>query len=352
MAVPMDLLPDAVIAVDEALRITALNDAACRLTGYPAHELIGQPCAGCLRPRDEDGNALWAGGWHRSASLRSVKALTEQTVALRRRDGREVTVTATGAYWRDANGAVTGAVVCLRNAPRRAREAMSGIEVISTVSHELRSPLTSIAGYTGLLLNRWGRLLDDQKLMMLEQIHHDADRVTRLMAELLDVSRLEAGRLELHRQLIDLPRLAGEVIEKTRLQYPALDAEARFPDGFPKVYADPDKIEQVLTNLVENACKYGSPRGLCIEGWIGDDAVSVAVNDHGEGIPSSDLPKVFTKFFRRAVGRPSGSGLGLWICRQLVEWHGGQLVAESNSTAGTTFRFTLPLIDLDRLQKS
>ena len=143
------------------------------------------------------------------------------------------------------------------------------------------------------------------------------------------------------------------MIEKARLEYPDLEAEACFPDDFPKVYADPDKVEQVLTNLVENACKYGSLRGLRVEGSVADDAVSVAVNDQGEGIAPSDLPKVFTKFFRRAVGRPTGSGLGLWISRGLVESHGGHLVAESNlGSGGATFRFTLPLIDLDRLQES
>jgi signal transduction histidine kinase len=141
-------------------------------------------------------------------------------------------------------------------------------------------------------------------------------------------------------------------VDKVRLEYPALEAETVFPDGFPKVYADPDKVEQVLTNLVENACKYGSLRGLLIEGAVDGAHVSVAVTDRGEGIPPSDLPKVFTKFFRRAVGRPTGSGLGLWISRGLVESHGGQLVAESNLGSGATFRFTLPLIDLDKLQES
>jgi signal transduction histidine kinase len=136
-----------------------------------------------------------------------------------------------------------------------------------------------------------------------------------------------------------------------RLEYDTLDAETVFPAGFPKVYADPDKLEQVLTNLVENACKYGSPRGLRIEGLAGEHRVSVAVADRGEGIPAGDLGKVFTKFFRGGAGRPTGSGLGLWISRGLVESHGGQLVAESNQGTGATFRFTLPLIDLDKLQE-
>jgi hypothetical protein len=200
------------------------------------------------------------------------------------------------------------------------------------------------------MLNRWDRLGDEQKKMMLEQVNHDADRVTRLITELLDISRLETGRLVLRRQMVDMARLAASVVEKVGLEYPELDATAEFPSNFPKVYADPDKIEQVLTNLVENACKYGSPLDLRIEGSVADERVSVAVTDRGEGIPTSDLPKVFTKFFRQSVGRPTGSGLGLWISRGLVESHGGELRAESIVGQGSTFTFTLPLLDLDRLQ--
>jgi signal transduction histidine kinase len=218
------------------------------------------------------------------------------------------------------------------------------------VSHELRSPLTSVKGYTGLLLTRWDRLADDQKQMMLEQINHDADRIARLISELLDISRLEAGRLVLRRQLVDLPRLAATVVEKMRFEFPALDCENSFPEDFPKVFVDPDKIEQVLTNLVENACKYASPDGLRIAGAIEGEVVSVEVADHGEGIPTSDLPKMGSKFFRRAIGHPTGSGLGLWISRGLIESHGGELSVKSIVGSGSTFRFTLPQIDLDKLQ--
>ena len=348
----IDELPDAVIVVDGCLRITEVNTAACRLTGYDRHQLIGAFCTDSLDPRDREGKRLWVDHWHRSARLRSVKALTEQPITVRRGDGRDVVVAVTGAYQRGADGALSGVVLCLRDTARRSRAGVSGIEIVSTVSHELRSPLTSVKGYTSLLLNRWDRLQDDQKRMMLEQVNHDADRVTRLITELLDISRLETGRLVLRRQLVDLPRLTASLVEKVRLEYPELQAETVFPAAFPKVYADPDKVEQVLTNLLENACKYGSPLGLLIEGAVDQGSVSVAVSDRGEGIPASDLPKVFTKFFRRAVGRPTGSGLGLWISRGLVESHGGQLSAESNPGSGSTFRFTLPLVDLDRLQGS
>src|SRR5205814_2500181 len=129
----------------------------------------------------------------------------------------------------------------------RGHQEASGIEIVSTVSHELRSPLTSVKGYTSLLLNRWERRKDEQKKMMLEQVNHDADRVTRLITELLDISRLETGRLVLRRQLVDLAELAATIVEKVRMSYPDLDAAVTFAAGLPKVYADPAKVEQVLT---------------------------------------------------------------------------------------------------------
>ncbi len=226
----------------------------------------------------------------------------------------------------------------------------SAMDIIATVSHELRSPLTSIKGYTSLLLNRWERLGDEQKKMMLEQVRHDADRVTRLITELLEISRMETGRLSLRRQRVDLAALAATVVEKLAMAYPDLEVELSFPAGFPAVHADPDKLEQVLTNLVENAAKYADPVGLRIVGEgpfestpDGGARVAVGVHDRGRGIPAEDLPRVFERFFRRDEGRPSGTGLGLWISRGLVEAHGGTMTATSTEGQGSTFRFVVPV---------
>jgi signal transduction histidine kinase len=350
----LDLLPDAVLQVDAGGTIVKANATAVRLTGYPPPALVGQPCHTVLNLRGCDGRPVPTDGWLRSARLRSVRSLPEQDLTIRTAGGSDVRVFVAGSYQRDSAGRLTGAVLVMRDGGRRAHQAATGMEIVATVSHELRSPLTAVKGYTSLLLHRWDQLKDDQKQMMLEQIHHDADRVTRLITELLDISRLETGRLVLRRQMIDVPKLVATVVDKVRLEYPDLEAAQDFGAGFPKVYADPDKIEQVLTNLVENACKYASPTGLSIVGGWTDGDVSVTVTDRGEGIPADDLPKVFTKFFRRSEGRPTGSGLGLWISRGLVEAHGGRLVAESVASikgSGTAFRFTLPLIDLEDLHR-
>ncbi len=338
----LDRLPDAVLQCDGARIVRAANAAALHLLGYPAEEILGHDVAELLAPRGADGELLLVDGWHRSTRLRSVGRIPEHEVRLRTADGSELRVMLTGTYERGSDGAVGGAVLMLRDGARRRQAVAQGIEVISTVSHELRSPLTSVKGYTSLLLNRWDRLADEQKLMMLEQVHHDADRVTRLVTELLDISRLESGKLVLRPQMVDLSKLVVVVVDKVRMIEAEVRAEIDFDENFPQVYADPDKIEQVLTNLVENAAKYADPKGVRVLGRLGVGEVSVAVVDQGEGIPESDLPRVFTKFFRRAETRPTGSGLGLWISRGLVEAHGGRLGVESRVGEGSTFRFTLP----------
>jgi PAS domain S-box-containing protein len=345
----LDDLPDAVIALDAEQAVVAANAAAADLTGHAQASLVGASCITLLEPRDKEGKPLLLDGWHRSSHLRTVRGLPEQEVVLRRSDGSDVRTYVTGAYQRDDSGRAVGLVLVLREGGRRQHQAVAGIEIVSTVSHELRAPLTSVKGYTSLLLNRWDRLKDDHKKMMLEQVNHDADRVTRLITELLDISRLETGRLVLRRQLVDLGEVIATIVEKVKLEYPELDATIDLAAGFPRVYADPDKVEQVVTNLIENACKYASTEGLRVEGEASDSEIAISVTDTGEGIPAEDLPKVFTKFFRRAEGKPTGSGLGLWISRGLVEAHGGRLSASSIPGTGTTFRFTLPVVDLDEL---
>src|SRR5437763_5775195 len=329
--IDVDQLADAVLCVDADRRVVAANQAATELTGYTREELEGNRLEDLLDPRGRDGQPLLSDGWHPSTRLRSVARIPEQEVRIRRAKDGHLRATVTGRYQRDEEGRLTGAVLTLRDYGRRAHLAATGIEVVSTVSHELRSPLTSVKGYTSLLLNRWERLAEAQKRMMLEQVHHDADRVTRLVTELLDISRLETGRLVLRRQLVDVAQLAAHVVEKLTITYPDLDCTVTFPDDFPQVFADQDKLEQVLTNLVENAAKYASTQGMRVDGEVLEGAVSVAVTDRGEGIPEADLPKVFKKFFRRDMGKPTGAGLGLWISRGRVEAHGGRLLADSHS---------------------
>ncbi len=332
-------LPDAILQVDSSGEILVANSEAVRL--------LGEPLAGCavadLKPRVDTGEPLGVEeAWARAQRLHSIRALREQRVTIKTRSGREAVVYVTGRFVRAADGHPTSLILAVRPAEERGR-LTDGMEIVSTVSHELRSPLTSVKGYTSMVLQRWDRIGDEDKKMMLEQVNHDADRVTRLIGELLDISRLETGRLVLRRQPLDLRHAAEQVISRVKVAYPALDARLDFEPAPPAVMADPDKITQVLTNLVENACKYGSVIGLVVRGRVQESAVSITVADQGPGISESDLPRVFNKFYRRTDGRPTGSGLGLWISRGLVEAHGGTLEVSSPPGSGAVFTFTLPL---------
>jgi PAS domain S-box-containing protein len=341
----IDLLPDAIVVLDAHRTITAVNEAAAELLARPAKDLLGASADEVLEPRTRDGKLVWADGWPRAALLIRVRRIPEQEVDVMAGNGRAVRVAVTGRYRRDGDGRLVGAVLSLRPIERRNTLAASGVEVVSTVSHELRSPLTSVKGYTSLLLNRWDRLDDEQKKSMLEQVQSDADRVTRLITELLDISRLETGRLRLRCQMVDIAGLAEVVVEKIRIAYPELEVSVAFPSELPRVYADPDKVEQVLTNLLENAAKYAGRPDVRVEGVYneGRKELTLAVHDVGKGIPPAELPRLFNKFFRGSEGgRPSGSGLGLYIARGLVEAHGGRIAAESRLGEGSTFSFTLP----------
>ena len=350
-----DELPDGVVVADEVGRIIVFNRVAARLTGLDTAEVIGKFVFDVLPLRDDDGRDWWvyADPYH---GLPTRTRHPERSLYLQ--GGTEVLVSV--GYVRDRAKGVRRLVISLRDAQQRERLERNRAELVSTVAHELRSPLTSVKGFTATLLNKWGRFTDDQKRVMLETVNADADRVTRLITELLDVSRIESGRMEVHRQLVDLPDRARKIIAG---RVAAGEAEDRFRlevrGGLPETWLDADKIDQILGNLVENAVRHGAGIVTVVveparmdgaAAPIGvPDAAAVSVRDQGEGISPEVAPRVFRRFWR---GKPrggsrrgqhgGGTGLGLYIVKGLVEAHGGTIGVRCAPGGGAEFRFIVP----------
>ena len=333
-----DELPDGLVVADEAGRVAVFNATAARLTNVHAADALGKDLFDVLPLRDADGRDWWActDPYH---GLQIRTRHPERPLYLR--DGTEVLVVVRYVRERRRHD-VLRLVVALHDAAQRARLERSRADLVSTVAHELRSPLTSVKGFTATLLAKWHRFTDDQKRVMLETVNADADRVTRLITELLDVSRIESGRLEVHRQLVDVPERARKVIAG---RVAAGEPEERFRlevrEGLPETWLDPDKVDQILGNLVENAVRHGAGTvTVVVEPAAGADAVTVSVQDEGEGIAPDLASRVFRQFWRGH--RRGGTGLGLYIVKGLVEAHGGTISVGRAPGGGAEFRFTMP----------
>ncbi|MFD4947770.1 ATP-binding protein [Streptomyces sp. NPDC058239] len=337
-----DDLPDGLVIADETGRVICFNSAAARITAVPRAAALGRPLEHALPLEDLKGRRWWAltdpyGG------LATRVGQPERNLLLP--GGREVLVSA--RYVREhPTGPVRRLVISLRGTEARRRTERSHAELIATVAHELRSPLTSVKGFTATLLAKWERFTDDQKRLMLETVDADAGRVTRLIAELLDISRIDSGRLELRRQPVDLSAAVERHIQ-------ALTANGQTPDRFlvrtcqplPAVWADPDKVDQVLGNLLENAVRHGEGT-VTIEvapapAKSDEKGTAVTVSDEGPGIPEESMGRVFTRFWRGS--KRGGTGLGLYIVKGIVEAHGGTITVGRGPGGGAEFRFILPV---------
>jgi signal transduction histidine kinase len=366
-----DDLPDGLIIADHAGRVTVFNRAAEKLIRKPAGKALGADVRQVLPLSDRDGRSWWD---HIDPYHGLPTRTRHPEMPLFLPDGTELLVTV--GYIRNPRypmcipgpggtpGAVQRLAIMLRGAQQRARQERSRADLVSTVAHELRSPLTSVKGFTATLLAKWNRFTDDQKRVMLETVNADADRVTRLITELLDVSRIESGRIEIHRQFVSIPERVEKIVAG---RIAAGDAPERFrvevAGGLPETWLDADKVDQILGNLIENAVRHGAgtvtvvvepvtpadtradtrPGG--VDAASRAAAVAVSVRDEGDGIAPELVPSIFRQFWR--AKRRSGAGLGLYIVKGLVEAHGGTITVCRAPSGGAEFRFTMPAVPPD-----
>jgi K+-sensing histidine kinase KdpD len=245
----------------------------------------------------------------------------------------------------DSEGGLLNIIATVRDITRFREADELKSTFISIISHELKTPVALIKGYVGTLRREdadWDRDIVNDSLKVIEE---EADRLTTLIEDLLDSTRLQSGALKLKRSDVFFPVLVNHLMERFTIQTEAHHFSIDFPDDFPIILADEQRLRQVISNLITNSIKYAPDGEINISGRYRDDEVIVSVTDEGPGIETNDIPHIFDRFYRshEAARKTKGAGLGLYLARSIIEAHGGRMwVEKKEAKHGATISFSLP----------
>lgn len=339
----LDGASDGIVVFAPDSRVAYANPAAVEMLGSRASSLVGRQVS-----LDELLGTHACDGEECACDLPDAMARSESREVIV--DGEEQRVLAVRANpVRDREGGVIGRVVSLHDITAERRVALMKNEFVSTVSHELRTPLTSIKGYVDLILDGEAGDINDIQREFLSIVQENSDRLVSLINDLLDISRIESGRIHLRVEPLDVADIVEGAAETFRAvaEHAGVSISTKVARGLPRAAGDRDRIGQVLLNLTSNAIKY-SPGGgtVTISARRRGGFVEIAVADPGIGISREDQTRLFEKFYRvdssltREIG---GTGLGLSICKTIVELLGGGIWARSAPGKGSTFTFSLPV---------
>ena len=338
----IDSLYDPVVVTDSAGRVTRINAAAERLFGARA-DTVGKPIDEVAR--DERVARAVAGVLQSGQAVASESAAEVLPWAV---DGMRRAFRVRSTPMRDADSRFVGAVTLLEDVTHLSEISRLKSEFIAAASHELRTPLTSIQMGIHLLLEGAAGSLEERQQEILQVCRDDTARLDRLMRQLLDLSKIESGAAAPVRLPLRPSVLVREATDSMRLQLESKGVRLKVdaPPDLPPVFADRDQVERVIVNLVTNASRATSAGGSIsvTASHLGSD-VLFSVADTGTGIPRDYLARVFEPFIQVPNAPAGGSGLGLTISKRIVEAHGGQLTAQSEPGKGSTFSFSIPIVD-------
>ena len=345
----MEAIVDGLLVFSTDLRLLYMNHAAETILGMTEDELFRLPSLAerlaAFRLEAVDGHVLTVD------EMPFMRALHGETVygmmvSLFRPDMAKIWLSISAAPIQMPDTAVLGAVLVLTDITPLHELQEERDAYVHTISHDLRTPLTTIQGHAQLLaesLTTQG--VDGEMQFNVDAILRGTRQMNVMIQDLVDAARLEAGQLRLKRQPVALRAYVENLLARLSIVFDTERVSVLIPDDLPNVSADPDRLERILLNLLTNALKYSAPSSPF---WVGakatDDEVIISVRDRGPGIPPDDLPHLFERFYRgHAAKKGGGTGLGLYIAKQLVEAHGGHIGVHSTPGKGSTFCFTLPV---------
>ena len=335
---------DGILILDSAHRIERGNSAMARMLGMNAKVLTGKLHDEVIQwanpPQGLTLAAAEAGGW----PLTPHAQLYVEGDLKRDDPNPPLPVGITYAPLLTQEGKLLNVIATVRDITRFRQADEMKSTFISIVSHELKTPVALIKGYVSTLRRedaRWDRRVVNDSLQVIEE---EADRLTLMIENLLDASRLAAGGMSLKRSDVLLSDLARRLATRFQAQTSQHKLKTDFPANFPVILADETRLEQVLSNLVSNAIKYAPGGDITISGQVRPEQVVVCVSDQGPGIAPEDLPHVFDRFYRAPdmARHTKGAGLGLYLAKSIVEAHGGRIWVDSEAGHGAVICFSLP----------
>jgi PAS domain S-box-containing protein len=356
-------IADGVIAVDSKGAIRLINPAALKILGWEGQDAMGLDYRSVLTLLGKDDKQVERNADPVYQVFNDNKSVLNDDLSLSTHSGKKLAVSLLVS---PAGGEGQGAIVVFRDITKQKREEREQAEFISTASHEMRTPVAAMEGYLGLAMNPATAVIDEKARTYLAKAHESAEHLGRLFQDLLDISRVEDGRLKNEPRPIDLVAFCGELTasfaQKTNEKQlslmfkPSQDSEdPNKPRLNPVFYvmADPDHLREITANLIDNAIKYTKEGGIELDVLGDDEQATVSITDTGIGIAPEDLPHLFQKFYRvdnsdtREIG---GTGLGLYLARRLVENMNGRIWVESKFQKGSTFYISLPRLTQEEAQ--
>lgn len=369
----LNAIEDGVIFIDGQGKIQVFNPGASTITGWPVEEAIGLDYRSVFQLVDDRGNAYQANKnpFARAFTERAV-VRDNQATLISRSNKRIALHISVSPLWSEDKQTISGAVGVFRDVSIERTEERKRAEFISTASHEMRTPVAAIEGYLALAMNSKVSNIDDKARSYLQKAHMSTKHLGQLFQDLLTSAKAEDGRLSSHPTTLELGSFLESLTDDLRFSAKKKNLETEFVIGTASgvvnahsdnnkvvrplyyVFADPERLREIITNLFDNAVKY-TDKGKISIGLTGDDTVvQFYVRDSGNGIAPEDVPHLFQKFYRvdnsatRTVG---GTGLGLFICRKITELYGGKIWVESELGKGSTFYVNIPRLDTQRARQ-